>query len=539
MLVIEQLVTLGRDAEAGRLFDSPQDVLRFLWYRHTGQLQLLEPRTLLYIRAKNQRHELNTPDDIALFSDRQRNELRLHYDRRWCRRVAQWLNDLTMSLDQQLETMHPKRRMWVRFIRALRLSETVRKPGFEQLRELLDRFYRQNYTVWAGQVEQKRQAADAKQTLLLLQQRPGMFARCLFATMLRLGSELVIQAFRQVTGQVSPRLLLTLGSQAQLYFDRTRQRVVRPLSGVMRTIPPHPLLERYTDEQLLDMQRQVMALYMEAMRRRFATSSQPSTCIYIDPLLDDIPINIGDRSTTVQDTGAALQGTRFPVEGDTVRLFLQWGRDLPAQPLDMDLSCYLLKDDSAQACAYFSLDVPGAKHSGDIREIPDRVGTAEYIELTLSELQANGVHQAVFACNAYSAGELQPNLVVGWMDARHPMQVSNETGVSYDPSTVTHQVRITEQNLSKGLIFGVLDVDQREITWLEIPFDGQTVLSISPQTMGSYLCRLRQKPTIGQLLRMKAEVQQLRVVTNPDEAQEQYSYQWALDTAAVSSLLLG
>lgn len=548
MLVIDELVSLQRDDEAARLFTSPQDIMRYLWYRHTGRLQLVEPRTLLYIRAKNQRHELRTPDDIARFTEGLRRELRLRYDRRWCRRVARWLNGLEMPTDQQLESMHPKRRLWVRFIRALRLSEAARRPGYDRLRELLDRFYRQDYEVWAGRVGQARLAADDVQVLALLQQRPGAFARCLFSTMLRFGPEPVLAAFRSVIDQVAPRLLLALGAQSQLYFDRQAPRVARPLSGVMVPIGPHPLLADYSDEQLLSMQQAVLGLYLDAMRRRFALSAPHQEAsgrssavpakIYIDPRLDDIPVGAGDRSSTIQDTGAALQGMRFPVEGDAVRVFLQWGRDLPAQALDMDLSCYLLKDESFAVCSYFSLDIPGAKHSGDIREIPDRVGTAEYIELALPELEREGVRQVVFTCNAYSAGELSPNLVVGWMDSRYPMQVSNETGVSYDPSTVSHQVRVSESNLSKGLIFGVLDVERREITWLEMPFDGQTVLSVNTQTIGAYLRRLRAKPTIGQVLRLKAEAQHLELTDSPDDADEVYTSQWALDTAAVSRLLL-
>lgn len=540
MLVVDELVGQGRDAEAGGLFSSPQDIMRYLWYRHTGHLQLLEPRTLLYIYAKNQRHELNDDGVVAQAVADCRQRLRLKYDRRWCRRVALWINALTMPVEQQLEAMHPKRRMWVRFIRALRLTEYARKPGFERLHELLDRFCREDYPVWAGEVDR---AQDPALRLSLLRQRPGLFARCLFSTMLRLGPEPVLEAFRKVADLLPPRLLLTLGSQAELYFDRTQQRVARPLSGVMKPIGPHPLLAQYTDGQLLQMQHDVTGLYLDVMKRRFAaaplTAHGSSVTVYIDPQLDNIPVSVGDRSATIQDANAALQGMRFPVEGDVVRLFLQWGRDLPAQPLDMDLSCHMLKDDGVQVCSYFSLNVPGAKHSGDIRQIPDLVGTAEYIELTLSELRQAGVRQAVFTCNAYTAGALQPNLVVGWMDARHPMKVSEETGVAYDPSTVTHMVRITESNLAKGLVFGVLDVDAREITWLEMPFDGQTVLNINTQTIGAYLRRLRAKPTVGQLLRLKAEAQHLVLTGQKDSATEVYTRLWAQDAAAVSRLLLG
>lgn len=541
MMVADELVATGHDADAGRLFDSPADVMRYLWYRHTGHVQLLEPRTLIKIAGKNHRHQRLTAGDVADRESAEQQRLRLKYDRRWCRRVAQWLNTLPMDTDQQLESMHPKRQMWVRFIRALRLAEYAKRDGYDRLRVLLDRFYRSDYRVWQGRVDHYRLRNDGNETLRLLQQRPGLFARCLFSTMLTFGSDTVVSAFRQVIDRVPVRLLLALGSQAQLYFCRDTQRVARPLSGVMHPIGPHPLLAHYTDDQLQHMQQAVMQLYLDAMRRHFAAAAASDTphptpyYIYIDPELYHIPVAVGDRSATIQDTSAALQGQRFTVEGDDIRLFMQWGKDLPAQPMDMDLSCFILSDTEGEACSYFNLATRGAKHSGDIREIPDMVGTAEYVELSLPELVARGARRVVFTCNAYSSGELSPNLMVGWMAAKHPMTVSDATGVAYDPSTVQHMVRISESNLAKGLVFGVLDVQRREITWLEMPFDGQTVLSITPQTIDAYLRRLEAKPTIGQLLDIKAEVQHLQRTDTPDKADEAYTLLWAQNSAEVLS----
>jgi hypothetical protein len=578
MLVVDNLVDMGDDASAGSLLATPTDVLRYLWYRHTGHIQLIEPRTLLHTDRKNQRYEWNTPEDIDRHVDAKREQLKLKYDRPWCRRVASWLNAQTLSTDQQLEAMHPKREMWVRMIRALRLAEYARRPGYERLRELMDRFYRKDYQVWQGRIDHYRLKNDATETLRLLRQRPGLFARSLFATMLTFGREPVIAAFREVLPQVPVRLLLSLGGQAENYFDRNAQRIARPLSGVQKNIQPHPLLAHYTDEELAAMRRDVNSLYLEAMRQHFASQPLPTGAgsIYIDPALDQIPVSVGDRSATIQDTACALQGTRFKVEGDAVRLFLQWGVGLPAQHLDMDLSCYLLGHNSEiskssnseessnseisklsnseessnseigessnseepEVCAYFNLSPKGARHSGDIQHIPNQVGTAEYIELQLPVLEERGIERVVFTCNAYTAGSLQPNLMVGWMSCEQPMQVSNKTGVAYDPSTVQHIVRIAESNLSKGLIFGVLDVKAREITWLEMPFDGQTVISVNTRTVDAYLRRLRAKPTIGQLLRIKAEVQGLTLVDTPEAADEAYTLLWAQNPAAVSRLLI-
>jgi len=279
-------------------------------------------------------------------------------------------------------------------------------------------------------------------------------------------------------------------------------------------------------------------IYNSAMERRFQAIENENKTIYIDPSLYNIPVSVGDRTTTIQDTSCALMGTRFPVEGNRVRLFMQWGKGLHAQHLDMDLSCSIAyPDNKTDYCSYWELHCPGAKHSGDIREIPDMVGTAEYIELYIPTLKAKGAKYVAFTCNAYSYGTISPNLVVGWMDSKNPMKISEKNGVAYDPSCVQHQVRISESNLSKGLVFGVLDVKKHEIIWLELPFRSQTADDIKSSEIEALIHKLENKISVGELLEKKAKAQNLTLVETPEEADESYTYEWALNPAEVSKLL--
>ena len=148
-----------------------------------------------------------------------------------------------------------------------------------------------------------------------------------------------------------------------------------------------------------------------------------------------------------------------------------------------------------------------------------------------------GAKYVTFTCNAYSNGAITPNLVVGWMDSKYPMKISKKSGVAYDPSCVQHQVRIVN-SLSKGLVFGVLDIVAREIVWLEMSFGGQVVQNLNVKGVEALLRKLDSKLNIGSLLSIKAKAQGIKIVKDKEVAEECYDMQWARNTAGVTKLLV-
>jgi len=178
MLVVKLLVEQGKDDEASRLLKTPADVLRYLWYEKTGYVQIIEPKTLVAHARKLYYHMWGPLDRGADAAKDMKKKLMLKYDRKACLRVALWLNAIPMTAQQAAENMNPKRGMWVRMIRALRLGEYSRKNGFGHLAEILDVFYKQDYTTWQGRVDKARMENNAEGTLALLKERPGLFARC-------------------------------------------------------------------------------------------------------------------------------------------------------------------------------------------------------------------------------------------------------------------------------------------------------------------------------------------------------------------------
>lgn len=527
VLVVDSYIAQGKEAEAGACFSSPTDILRYLWYKRTGFLQIVEPKTIMKKDTKNNYHIIRSLDLSMTVKERAQKELKLKYSRQECARVARWLNALPLSAEKACEIMHPKREMWVRFIRALRLAEYSKKKGFEKLATLLDVFYNERYSVWQAELNAAYLNMDSEKAFTLLKQRPGVFARSLFACMLWLGADDTLSAFKEIIDQVPTRLLFTLNTYADLYFSKEGKRSVQTIMGTRVEIPKHPLVvESYNEEQLAEMKAKIEDLCLWTIQHQFAKEENKNHFIYIDPQLYHIPLPIGDRSHNVHDFNATLMGTRFPLEGNEIRLFMQWGKDLPAQHLDMDLSCRIIYKDRTDICYFGQLTTLGCQHSGDIRSIPDKVGTAEYINIDVNTLRQHKAKYVTFVCNAYSCGALSPNLVVGWMDSKYKMKVSERTGVAYDPSAVIHQVRIT-QPLQKGLLFGVLDVEAKEIIWMELPFQGQVAEALSISGVNALLEKLNSKFTIGNLLKLKAEAQGLQIENDPTLADEVYDMQWA------------
>jgi hypothetical protein len=535
--VADACIEIGESQKAEKLFGSPTDILRYLWYKHTGFMQIVEPKVIARKASKNSKHLRKSLDASGAALLAQKAKLKLKYSRTFSKVVASWLNALPLSAEKACEMMHAKRNIWVRFIRALRLPEYSHRAGFEPLARLLDVFYNQRYEVWQGEVDSLRLRKNAEKTFALLSQRPGLFARSLFANMLWFGADTTCEAFAKIIDKVPARLLFTLNAYAPNYFDAKQGRTVKPLGGGSKLVPANPLLKLYNAKQLDNMKNKVGELCLLAVRNRFANAKNENKTIFIAPALDKIPVSIGDRSDNVQDLPSALMGTRFPIEGDTVRIFMQWGEGMPAQHLDMDLSCRVAFKNKTEICYFGQLTTQGCKHSGDIRSIPHNIGTAEYININIEELQKAGAIYATFTCNAYSNGSITPNLVLGWMSSKHKMKISQKSGVAYDPSCVQHQVRIT-QSLAKGLVFGVLEVATREIIWLEMGFDGQLAASLDVRNVQALLQKLDSKLNVGALLRLKAEAQNLTIVDTAEQADEAYTVEWARDTAAVTRLLV-
>ena len=70
-----------------------------------------------------------------------------------------------------------------------------------------------------------------------------------------------------------------------------------------------------------------------------------------------------------------------------------------------------------------------------------------------------------------------------------------------------------------------------------MPFTSQTLRGADSASIEALLHKLESKLSVGELLDMKANAQNLTSVESADEADEAYTYEWALNPAEVTMLL--
>lgn len=524
----------------------PSDLLRFIWFVKTDELRVIRPRTLenqMWNTLGRFRLRQSIEDTKKKIEDVRQQRL-LKFNRRECRFAADMLNGCHLSVEAMCEQMNPFREMWVRVIRALRLTEFARRKGYGKLRALLDKFYRKDYYTAEGEVNRALKASDFDEAMAILKGRPGLFARHLFALMLRFGHERVVAEFCTIADKLPLRMLMGLTQNAEKYFrEQNKWREIRTITGVKKYILADRRVMGMTDDERISAVALINKIIEPALKAIYALNPKPGRKMYISPELGLMTLPLGARSDMIQDVMAVNPGSVFPVAGDKVRLFLHWGKGLPAQEIDLDLSAALLGESDIRGyCAFFSLSTYGTLHSGDMREFPDYVGTAEFVELDIPKLQEIGICKVVFFANSFTPGAIQCNAMMGWMASENPMTVDDATGVAFDPSAVQFMLKVPDNMLAKGLLFGVLDVKNREVTYIESPVDGQEIDDLNFNEFMAAINAYKHMLTVDRALRLLAEARGMTVITElPADGDlsgiDIYDRKWALDRSRVLSLL--
>lgn len=382
------------------------------------------------------------------------------------REVVSLLDDVIERQNMALEDFALRAETWKRFFRAVHAGE-YDAPAAQVA---ADSVYNNTVRSFASKVELAILNKDLKGTLNLLKTRPGIFARRL-AHVLRTfpqDRQAVLSAFSEVANKVSLRVLVQM--YVRFSGPTAEEAPMIRFAGKSRSGRGGMIENKLSGDQ---------SDVLRALELGFAGRHADKTFVIEDQeLAGQLAIPMGVRSAS-SGLRAIGRGSRiaFPEDKDFGRLFMHW-RNLEnssgwGSRVDLDLSLALHGDDGRyiEHVSYTNLRTSGAYHSGDITNAPK--GAAEFIDMDFKKLRESGVRYAVASVLSFTSTPFDqiPEAWSGLM-----FRENLDKGEHFEPSTVA--VRSALMSPSKNVITMVLDLETREMIWLDLNHNsGRTIES--------------------------------------------------------------
>lgn len=354
------------------------------------------------------------------------------------------------------EDFNRNREMWKRFTERLHVSEFVSKDS-ELLKALAVVRSSGNLPGWGTKVESALSAGDFADSVKLLSQRPGEFARRLNHLLSNAASdevEFILDEFKKVSTKVSTTVLL----QVMAYFRTLKNNPDRQFStlftgGVKGSAFALPREKTILPESVCDA---VLTIAGDALKAIYAERESLGKVFYdfdgsYNPV---VPFGLRNTSEAFRVVG---RGTRLPFDMDKVlRFFIHW-KDQSDSRVDLDLSAVLLDEDFNEIAtiAYYNLREMGAYHSGDITSAPD--GASEFIDVDCKKIQANYKNARYIAMTVHSYTHQQfselDEVLAGFMSRKDA-----NSGEVYEPKAVENAFTVNSSATAvTPLVFDLLE----------------------------------------------------------------------------------
>lgn len=437
--------------------------------------------------------------------------------------IASWVNSLPLTAEEACEDMHPKRGMWVRFIRDLRLVEYSKKDGYKKLAAILDCFFHHNYKGFNSRLEYAIKN-NMDNVLPLISMRPSEYTQHLFwIALLHKGGD-GFRPYMKICGKTPLRMLYNLYIICQekaVPFASQCRKVTLPI-WYWRLIP----LAR--------------GLVKIGVRNNYKDLNDiKGKKVWIDKRLFSMPMPVYHRSSVIHDLDDTWPGTILPVKGNHIRLFTLTDSDNNGEDSMVCLNAILYhRDHKHTVFGNSDLTREGAVYSGTAKSWSEVASAANYLDLDIDALDKEGIEYVAFYVHSFLPGGIPGNTIVGWMNATKKLKVDPYTGMAYDPSAVRHFVRIDSSEMKNNLVFGILRIETRDIVSLDFSREDYGIPSLYYEDIKIQLRRLSTDMTVGKALDFMFNAQNSIPVENEEAADVKFTYQWARNHAQVARYLL-
>ncbi len=480
------------------------------------------------------------------------------------RKQRRFILSLFEDTNNLQRTMSERSEEFKNLFRYLHVDEYKDKDGnpiypktSEAINQIRDGEYAQTFT---SKVEESIKDGNIKETVELLQRKPGMFARKL-DEILRIASksenpediELVKEAFSNVASEVDPKILLTLREHFKARTEDRPYRVFFPKGQISKAYSKQTDLEVMDDQLAEDIREICKGALIEEYKDKGDLGK-----VYISDDLKGYKAPLVMRNLT-ESSKTMTRGSRIPTEKDknVLRGFIWWKEDT-----DNDLSAIVLNDDWSYNThiSYTNLIDSVGRHSGDITYQRDNghEGESEFIDIDTEKLKEIGGRYVVFQVYSYSGEPFSKNnCKFGFMEREEPFlerehdsyddndeYIYPNTGEIFEPLTVKNIIDIKAPSVT--MMPFIYDAKTREVIWADMSVSGSFKLNnvenaLNSATSAAYSCVNSEMPNLYDVLETNA-LARGELTENKEEADEVFSYDEGItpfDTDIIISRFLG
>jgi len=344
---------------------------------------------------------------------------------------------------------------------------------------------------------------ETKETVKLLKQRPGEFARKL-DYLLRTcdDTDLALSEFYKIAGEISTPVLLQVLEHFKTRNEKNELRVFFPKGSIAKVYGlPNNLPE--LDSELC---QKVVDICKERIKELYGSREKLGK-VYIDEKLKDYIVPFSQRSAS-KALKTIVRGSKVDIPSDatTIRTFVYW-KEPSGNRTDLDLSAvmYDANWNYMEHISYTNLRSTKYKaaHSGDITSAPK--GASEFIDLDLESVRKYGGRYVVFTVMSFTGQNFVdlPECFMGWMARKNV-----NSGEIYEAKTVKNKIDIASQSLI--CIPMVLDLYENKVVWADISLKSQPTWNNVENNMsgmilmGKALTTMK-KPNLYDLLMLNAQ----------------------------------
>lgn len=329
---------------------------------------------------------------------------------------------------------------------------------------------------WYSKLERAYAKKDLNKVLVMLEKRPGEFARRLERTIREAyvddvcGYERalnVVERFSAVAKDVDKTILL----QLQAYFkDKARDEQ----SNVRTFFPKGNACKVYVTEEertpipsrIYNRCRLVCLLGLDSIY----SEREELGKVYVDPQVNNftVPLKLRNASSQLQTISRGSR-MKLPENTNIIRLYTWWqnlikGSENWQDKVDIDLSATFYDKDFetiVSEVSYYNLRIDGVAHSGDIVNAPN--GAAEFINIDINTLLEQNVRYVAMNINSFNDNNFCdiPECFAGVM----ALDELNDVERTFDPAKSFIRSYIsTESTICIPMVF---DLETREVIWLD------------------------------------------------------------------------